>query len=268
MKDIFAYLRVIVNPSDQEALLRIINQPRRGIGDISLDQITAYNRSKDLPLWEGLKNLPSELSLSAKSMQGIQQFVTLIEEAQERFSKKSLLETTNWLVETINYKQAIQEEVKSTQMREFKWENVQEFISSIADYEKQVETPSLHDFITSTPLQSDWEQKSSNNNGSENKVSLLTFHSSKGLEFPYCFLVGIEDHIIPHEKSLKETGIEEERRLMYVAITRAMSHLTISMARQRKRLGQEAASRPSRFLFDIPKELIKMTNWGDLPKSS
>ena len=89
----------------------------------------------------------------------------------------------------------------------------------------------------------------------------MTFHGAKGLEFPACFLVGLEDHIIPHEKSLAETGLEEERRLMYVAITRARQHLALSMAKQRKRMGKEAASRPSRFLFEIPKEVLRITDW-------
>jgi DNA helicase II / ATP-dependent DNA helicase PcrA len=89
----------------------------------------------------------------------------------------------------------------------------------------------------------------------------MTFHSAKGLEFPVCFLVGIEDHIIPHEKSLKETGIEEERRLMYVALTRAMRKLVISMACRRLKMGKEIETAPSRFVQDIPKELLNCTKW-------
>lgn len=264
VKDLFGYLKFIVNPMDQEALLRIINQPRRGIGDTSLDALTAYNRKNNIPLWDVLKSPPSDIQLNAKSAQGIQNFVNIIETAQLKFAKESLHESLKWLIEKINYQKAIQEEVKSTNMRDFKWENVQEFVSALADYEKETPEPSLHNFLTTVPLQSDWEQKNQNKNFADNKVNLLTFHSSKGLEFPFCFLVGLEDHIIPHEKSMKETGIEEERRLMYVAITRAMNHLTISMAKQRKRMGQDAASRPSRFLFDIPKEYLKITNWHEL----
>src|SRR5262249_14128822 len=95
-------------------------------------------------------------------------------------------------------------------------------------------------------------------------VSLMTFHSAKGLEFPYCFLVGLEDHIIPHERSLKEGSLEEERRLMYVALTRAQERLILSMARQRKKMGQETLSAPSRFLLDIPKELLKVVKWDEI----
>lgn len=271
VKDIHAYLRVIINPKDQEGLLRIINQPRRGIGEGTLDALTAYNRLHHIPLWDVmlmvLENplLPGVTTpLPAKALQGLKEFIDTLKEAGRRFEQGPLHETLKWLVEKIDYKRAIEEEVKSTQMREFKWDNVQEFVSALAEYEQSSERegkPSLQEFITSIPLQSGWEQQSKKKNASEDKISLMTFHSSKGLEFPVCFLVGVEDHIIPHEKSMKETGIEEERRLMYVAITRAMKHLTISMARQRKRMGKDSKSQPSRFLFDIPKELLNLTEW-------
>ncbi len=270
VKDVHAYLRIIVNPLDQEAILRVINQPRRGIGEGTLDALTAYNRSNNIPLWKVLKdvseeNAPQELkaSVSSKAKDGISLFVRTIEESKKRFASDSLHETLKWLIEKMNYKKAIDEEVKSDQMRAFKWENVQEFVSALADYEQQSPEGteiSLSHFVSSLPLQSEW-QKNLKKNLNEDKVNLMTFHSSKGLEFPICFLVGVEDHIIPHEKSLKETGIEEERRLMYVAITRAMDKLTISCARQRKRMGQDYASKPSRFLFDIPKELLSITDW-------
>lgn len=276
VKDLIAYLRVIVNPLDQEALLRIINQPRRGIGEATLDALTAHNRQNSIPLWNLLKSVAEgkevnedfQGSFTSKSMKGIQDFVDTIENAKNRFSAQPLAETMTWLIEKIQYKKAITEEVKSGQMRDFKWENVEEFITAISDFEesckKENKPASLPSFISSFSLdgdQRDWNK----NDSQEDKVNLLTFHSAKGLEFKVCFLVGMEDHIIPHEKSLKETGVEEERRLMYVAITRAMKHLVISMAQQRKRMGKDYASKPSRFLFEIPKELIRPTAWNALP---
>lgn len=274
IKDLMAYLRVIVNPLDQEALLRIINYPRRGIGEGSLDLLTAFNRSQNLPLIEVLKGVVgkdpvySELKtkLPSKCLSSIQSFLDILEISAAKFSSLRLEEAMTLLIEKINYQKALDEEVKSTQMRQFKWENVQEFVSSIAEYQQRAETPSLHEFILSMPLQNRWEHASTANDAKENKVILMTFHSAKGLEFPACFLVGMEDHIIPHEKSMKQTGVEEERRLMYVAITRAMRFLTISMAQQRKRMGVDSASTPSRFLFEIPKELMKITKWHELEK--
>lgn len=273
IKDLHAYLRFIHNPLDEEALLRIINQPRRGIGEVSLDGLTAYNRKHDLSLWELIKkvinkeiDLSSQITIPSKAENGLLSFVKVIEEARERFKNNSLHESLNWLIESVNYKKAIEEEVKSEQMRLFKWENVQELVSYLKDFEEDSRNEkkvTLQDFISMISLQNEWQNNGRKENN-EDKVNLMTFHSAKGLEFPYCFLVGVEDHIIPHEKSLKETGVEEERRLLYVAITRAMHHLTISMATRRKRLGQECTSSPSRFLFDIPKDLLNLTKWDQI----
>lgn len=273
IKDLMAYLRVIVNPKDQESLLRIINYPRRGIGEAALDLLTAYNRSQKIPLWDVLKGVGegdaayADLAekISPKALKGVKDFLGLIHLAKAKFAVPPLAPTMTWLINALEYQKAIHEEVKSEQMRIFKWENVQDFVSAIADYEAGVDpeaqqSSSVHDYVLTTPLDQGWEGKAARQ-GSDNKVSLMTFHSAKGLEFPACFLVGMEDHIIPHEKSLKQTGIEEERRLMYVAVTRAMKFLTISMVQQRKRMGIEAKSTPSRFLLEIPKEHLRVVRW-------
>lgn len=276
VKDLMAYLRVIVNSKDQEAILRIINQPRRGIGEGALDKITAYNRKEGVPLWDVLEKLiqpafgdelPLRDEVSGRPLAGISQFVGVIQEARKKFDSIPLSEAMQWLVDKVDYQKAISEEVKSAQMRQFKWENVEEFINALSDYEQQAgegeEKRTIQQFITDMPIQNEWGQKNREGDDAD-RVNLLTFHSAKGLEFPACFLVGVEDHIIPHEKSMLETGIEEERRLMYVAITRSMRFLTISMARQRKRLGQMMPSRPSRFLNEIPKELLRITRWDEV----
>ncbi len=269
IKDLHAYLRLIQNSSDQEAILRIINQPRRGIGETTLDFLTAHNRSQNVPLWEVLKKVAlnrdffsDEFQIPQKSYQGLISFISVIEEAKFRFQTNSLHETLTWLIEKINYKKAIEEEVKSDQMRLFKWENVQEFVTLLKEYEHGAENASLNTFISTFTLQNEWNSEKKTH--AEDKVSLMTFHSAKGLEFPFCFLVGVEDHIIPHEKSLKETGIEEERRLLYVAMTRAMHRLTICMATCRKRKGVDSSSQPSRFLFDIPKDLLDLVKWDQI----
>lgn len=271
VKDLCAYLRLIVNPFDQEALLRIVNQPRRGIGEETLDVLTAYNRQQHLPLWNVLKGFVQKdpefnhLVIHSKAHKGLEDFIKTIEEAKERFEKESLADTLQWLIQRIDYQRAIKEEVKSQQMRDFKAENVQEFVTSLSEFEEHAKLHpevdrSLVAFVSNLTLDNQLMQANKNRRY-EDRVQLMTFHSAKGLEFPACFLVSLEDHIIPHEKSLKETGLEEERRLMYVALTRAKQHLTLSMAQQRKRMGKDATSRPSRFLFEIPKELLRTTDW-------
>lgn len=275
IKDLLCYLRVLANPLDQEALLRILNVPRRGISEKALDLLTQYNRSRQVPLWEVLElveteGFPLKEELSDKAISGIRSFLSLIRNTKKKMEMESLAPTFSWLVEEMNYKKAIQDDVKSDKMREFKWDNVLQCIDTLAKYEeekqRQLEPASIADFLGSTLLGQD-RQSFQERKELEDKVHLMTIHSAKGLEFAACFLVCLEDHIMPHEKSAAENGLEEERRLMYVALTRAKKHLTLSMARQRKKMGKEILTSPSRFLFEIPKEVLKITSWQTVDPS-
>lgn len=267
IKDVMAYLRTVVNPLDGEAILRIINFPRRGISATTLDTLTNANRSRNMPLWSLLqriaKGLDGELEcdLTKQGVQGITLFVSLIENAMQEFETLPMHEALSNLLDAIGFKQSIHEEVKSEKMRGFKWENVQECITLLKDYEDSEDSPTLEDFLATTYLDTQKMQRKKKG-FTEDKVTLMTFHSAKGLEFPACFLVCLEDHVIPHEKSLMETGLEEERRLMYVAMTRAQKYLTLSMARKRTKHGKDLPTNPSRFLFEIPKSLLKVTSWN------
>lgn len=259
IKDLSAYLRAIVNPLDEEALLRIINVPRRGISEKTLDHLTAYSRSKNIPLWQVLKN-PSASDLPARGLKAIEHFVSIIEEAKNLFQKRPLHKVLTIFIDEVGLKRAIEEEVKDEKARQFKWENILNYIETVRQYEETAEEEiSLHHFLSTSGLdQSQFSEKGKSYN--QDAVNLMTFHSAKGLEFEACFLVALEDHIIPHEKSLKDTGLEEERRLFYVAITRAKQYLTLSMSRTRKRTRKEESSNPSRFLFEIPKDLIRVVS--------
>jgi ATP-dependent DNA helicase UvrD/PcrA len=262
IKDLLAYLRVIANDRDEEAVLRIINVPRRGISDALLDELTQINRAEKAPLWKILEEVASnqrEFRSHPRGVSGIRSFVSLIGKARARFAEKALAETLVWFLEEIQYKKAIEEEVKSEKMRLFKWENVEECVSALSQYEQESIDPTLSDFIATTALGKPTFSEKAKESG-EDKVQLMTLHSAKGLEFPACFIVGLEDHILPHEKSMAATGIEEERRLFYVGITRARKFLTLSMARSRVRLGKAQPTSPSRFLFEIPKHLLKATS--------
>jgi superfamily I DNA/RNA helicase len=257
VKDLMAYLRVIANPKDEEALLRVINVPRRGISDKTLAILTQENRAAKIPLWQILQQLKSHPELKERAITAAQNFVYLIQNAQDSFASKPLKDAFEELIDLINYKKAIEEEVKSEKMRSFKWENVRASVEALRQYEEQTPEPTLQDFLTTTLLDQGKFSKKEKDLIAD-KVNVMTFHSAKGLEFESVFLVALEDHIIPHEKSFQ---LEEERRLMYVAITRAKKYLNLSMARQRKRYGKEEKSTPSRFLFEIPKELLRSINW-------
>lgn len=256
IKDLLSFLRVIANPKDQEALLRIINVPRRGISDSFLDELTKLNRSTNTALWDVLCNVTiAQFPTHPKGVNGVRSFVDLITKARNRFANPPLHEALTWFLEEINYKKAIEEDVKSDKMRTFKWENVQECVNALAQYEKDHE-PILQSFIADTALKpTQFSEKKEN----ADRVHLMTLHSAKGLEFPVCFIVGLEDHILPHEKSREITGIEEERRLFYVGITRSRKKLILSMSRARMRMGKAIPTNPSRFLFEIPKNLLKAT---------
>ncbi len=195
---------------------------------------------------------PELVDIPDRAKSGVSNFIDLIEWFKGHLSQDPS-QALKLLVERIDFRKAIYEEVKSDKMRDFKWENVEELITAISTH-----TGPLNDFIADTLLDN---RHSPDSNDMRDLVSLMTFHSAKGLEFPYCYLIGLEDHIIPHERSQKEGGIEEERRLMYVALTRAQEKLTLSMARQRPQMGQNVTSQPSRFLLDIPKELLNVVKW-------
>lgn len=265
VKDIIAYLKAIVNPKDNEALLRIINFPRRGISSKVVDSLTQYNRSKKISLWEVLnlveQNKLDSIELSSKAKDGIRLFLHIIKEAQLKFDHSSFEDAFSWLVSTIGYRECINSEFKSEQAQTFKWENVIMIKEMLNDYEKENPDSSLYDFLSECMLDTDKFSRKKNAKN-QDAVQLMTFHSAKGLEFEACFLVGLEDNILPHEKSVLETGVEEERRLFYVALTRAKKYLTLSMARSRQKHGKLKPTNPSRFLFEIPKDLLLMTQWN------
>jgi len=262
IKDLMAYLRFVVNRQDHEALLRIINVPRRGISETLLDTLTQESRSEKSSLWELLQAVADgrkPMENHPKGVQGIRKFVSLIETAGSRFATGKLAETLQWLLTETNYKKAIEEEVKSDAMRAFKWENVEQCVNVLAQYEQEEKEGTLQHFVANTALgQENYIPEAQRASG--DKVQLMTLHSAKGLEFPAVFIAGVEDHIIPHEKGAMENGIEEERRLFYVGITRAQKKLCLSMARSRLRMGKPFPTTPSRFLHELPKQLLKITS--------
>lgn len=262
IKDLFSYLRLIANPLDTASLLRIVNVPRRGISSALLDEITQKSRASGLPLWSVFEKIADgELDLvSAQRTRALAQFVALMRKLRCRFEEGPLHSALAYMIEEIQYKRAIEEEVKSEKMRQFKWENVQECVNALAHYQQEnpLEEKSLQHFLSTTLLAREPSIKAKRQ-GREDQVQLMTLHSVKGLEFPVCFLIGLEDHLLPHAKSTELGGVEEERRLFYVGITRAQKLLVLSMSRSRARMGKQVPSNPSRFLFEIPKELLNIT---------
>lgn len=260
IKDLIAYLRVIINPKDQESLLRIINFPRRGISAKTLDILTQINRSENRSLWSVLLDVRKNIlpiRLTTMAVRGIHIFLSLIEELKTIMYNRGIHAVITHLIQTLNLKSHVEEEVKSQKAKTYKWENVQQFITMIQSFEQEKNSDvSCSEFLQSLTLQ---QGPTTAKNLSNDSVKLLTFHSSKGLEFTACFVVALEDHLVPHAKGIMTSSLEEERRLFYVALTRARRYLTLSMSRSRSKRGKEDPTNPSRFLYEIPKECLQIT---------
>ncbi len=251
IKDVIAYLNVIVNHTDRIRLQRIINEPKRGIGGTTVDRAVEIADSTGLSLFEVFKNSYDFPPLQ-RSAKKLGEFCKMIEDLTEFAAKDgvTLVEIFEEMLDKSSYTLSLIAEGKDGQDR---LENVKELASSIAQYEKEHENPSLTGFLEEVALISDIDQFDTE----ADAVVLMTVHSAKGLEFKNVFLVGLEEGIFPGNQSVygTEADIEEERRLAYVAITRAKENLYISNAYTRMLYGQTGRNMPSRFLEEIPKEL-------------
>ena len=250
VRDILAYLRVIVNPADDVSLRRIINVPKRAIGDSTVQELMNHALENEMPLYSALSDIPDSLGsrprkcvtdffmlmtllMAMKETMAVDEFVTML------IDKTGLLE---------QYKREDTDEARA------RVENIQEFLGAVTEYCKSTENPTLEDYLENVSLVTDLDQAEDMGRG---YVTLMTLHSAKGLEFPVVFMTGLEEGIFPSSRSLQdEERMEEERRLCYVGITRAQKLLFISRARQRMLYNQVNHNAPSRFLDEIPSRLL------------
>lgn len=253
IKDIIAYLRVIFNPNDSLSLLRIINVPRRGIGDATLAKLEAFAAENDMTLFDVISNSSQIPGLSSRFVNKLDELAStifeLIAEAQEVPVKE--------LIDDVMTKTGYLEELQLSRspQDQSRIDNLQELLSVAEDFAKSGEEDTLENFLAHVALVSDIDSAELG----EQAITLMTLHSAKGLEFPVVFLVGMEEGIFPHARTLlDEEEIEEERRLCYVGITRAEKHLYISNARMRMMFGHTVSYPPSRFLDEIPGKLIEI----------
>lgn len=263
IRDLLAYLRVLANSQDHEAIVRVLNYPRRGIGEQTLNALISQQREALVSLWQVLQNISQKIPEKAK--QGIAAFVQLIQEAKEKLATVPPSSILEWLIQKINLYKAIAEEVKSDAIRKIKEENIAGLIASLREYETIKNPEGYHEclteFLSTVLIENEYGGWNKREKQGLDHVHLMTFHSAKGLEFATCFLIGLEENLMPHERSVRTGQVEEERRLMYVAMTRAKQRLILSMAASRLRMGQLVATAPSPFLFEIPKEYLQMTRW-------
>lgn len=258
VKDIICYLRALANPNDETAILRVINVPRRGVGDATLHLVHEICRYEDCPFMKGLKLALDRGSIKGSAEQGVRQFLGLVRDLSQHVRKRdlSLTELTQNLVRDIGYRDDLFRSTKSAAQFESRWQNVEAVINAVHAYEGAVDTPTLTGFLDDSSLNTD-EDRRTKKRAMDNAVRLLTVHSAKGLEFPFVFIAGVEDGLMPHERSLRDGTLEEERRLFYVALTRGQRHVTLFETLGRTRNGRTKPTKTSRFLREIPEELLK-----------
>jgi DNA helicase II / ATP-dependent DNA helicase PcrA len=260
IKDVLGYLRLLVNPMDSISLARIINTPKRGIGKTTLDRISQTAQQLGVPLWEIIRDDTSVQTLAGRSARPIIQFAQMIERLRQNLDNSSAASLVQDLLESSGYLRDLQEQ--GTDEAEERLGNVQELYNAVLQFEEENEGATLSQFLESAALASDLDNVKE---GAE-MVSLMTLHSSKGLEFPVVFLVGVEQGLFPNYRSLDDpAALEEERRLCYVGITRAEERLFISHARERRLYGNREPAIPSIFLAELPKDLLTSNVAGAIP---
>ena len=250
IKDIMAYLRLLTNPDDDQALLRIINVPRREIGATSIKALATYAGSRKRSLDIAMRELGLLESLNNRARVRIQEFIELIAELRLQAQQDDAMGLCRTLVSKIDYADWLSETCTSSKQAEAAMENVMELISWIGNLQKDRDDKSLDAVVAHLSLMSilenDEDQKP------QDAVQLMTIHAAKGLEFEHVYLVGFEEDSLPHHQSQDADSIEEERRLAYVGITRAASNLTLSYAKTRQKFGDMLQCEVSRFLYELP----------------
>lgn len=255
IKDILAYLRVIANPDDDISLARIINVPKRGVGATSIDKIANYAIAQDLSMFQALQEV-EQIGLSAKITKSLREFRDLIHNWGQMQDYLSVTELVENVLEKIEYVEILKAE--KTLESQSRIENIEEFLSVTQNFEKSNDDKSLVGFLTDLALVADIDKLDEDENDKNNAVVLMTLHSAKGLEFPVVFLMGMEEGVFPHSRSLmEEAEMEEERRLAYVGITRAEEELFLSNAQMRTLYGRTSMNPVSRFIAEIPENLIE-----------
>jgi DNA helicase-2/ATP-dependent DNA helicase PcrA len=289
VRDILAYLKLAAHAGDDVSLLRIINVPPRGIGASTVTKLTRRAVAEKRPLWQVLGELRPDSDVPAAAAAAIAQFHRLIEEYQRRFAGAGLATTLRGLIEQIGYEQELERTCRDPNERLARWNAVQEVVNAVADYEAQTRQPTLRGFLDEMTLDPRIEpDKHSQLRG--DAVTLMTLHSAKGLEFPQVYMVGLEEGILPHHRSVEGVGslfraagdvprnadgtlphekdsrplssVEEERRLCYVGMTRARDRLTLTLPLSRRKWGKARPTQPSRFLYEMTGQAERIARGG------
>ena len=256
IKDMMAYLRVLTNPDDDNAFLRIVNTPRREIGPVTLEKLGTYANMRGKSLFAASFEMGLEHHLSGRGLESLQRFTHWINQLTDNAERGDTVAAVRQLVRDIHYEDWLYETSASPKAAEMRMKNVSDLYSWITadlegdNYDNEVKT--LKEVVQRLTLRDMMERGEDDNDADQ--VQLMTLHASKGLEFPYVFLIGAEEGILPHQTSIDEDNVDEERRLAYVGITRAQRELTFTLCKERRQYGELIKPEPSRFLYELPQD--------------
>jgi DNA helicase II / ATP-dependent DNA helicase PcrA len=257
VRDILSYLKVIDNPHDEPALMRIINQPARGIGNTAQKRLVEEATARGKFLWDVLPDALVIDGIDAKTARTVNEFRRLMEGLREQPEKISVVQITQQVLDKTGYRDSLIKAYPDAAERESRMASLEEIINAAANYDKsrrRNSPPSLSGFLDDMLLNEREDTEEKDSQLARNAVALMTLHSAKGLEFPSVYLVGMEENILPHKRSVEaenDAAIDEERRLCYVGVTRAREQLTLSFALTRRKWGKPQKTIPSRFLYEM-----------------
>ena len=255
IKDMMAFLRVLVNPDDDNAFLRIVNVPRREIGPTTLEKLGSYANMRQISMFAASFELGLEQHLSGRGLVSVQRFTRWLVETADHAERGDASAVLRAMVREINYEDWLYDTSPSAKAAEMRMKNVTQlfsWVTQMLEGEDDEEPMTLPQVVTRLTLRDMMERNEDEED--TDQVQLMTLHASKGLEFPYVFLIGMEEGLLPHQTSMDEGNVEEERRLAYVGITRAQKELIFTYARERRQFGEVSRTEASRFLHELPQD--------------
>jgi ATP-dependent DNA helicase Rep len=258
VKDVMAYLRLLVNQDDDNALLRVINTPSRGIGRATLEKVGHFSNANRIGLFEACCHSGLNSILGSRSYQSVEQFSRWVVEAADNAQRGDTVAVLRDFIKAMGYEEWLYEQSTSPKAAEMGMANVSTLFGWVDNMLKgdDLEVPMTLPEIVNRLILRDMMERGEDD-AEADQVQLMTLHASKGLEFPYVFMVGMEEGLLPHKSSIEEDNIDEERRLAYVGITRAQKELVFSIARERRQFGEVIQPEPSRFLYELPQDDVE-----------
>jgi ATP-dependent DNA helicase Rep len=267
IKDVMAYLRLIVNPDDDNAFLRIINTPRRQIGTSTLEALGGYASEREISLFAALGEMGLQSRIPEKNLERLQRFAHWIKQVAHNCRGEKPVDAIREMLGDIDYEGWLYQNSNTPKAAEKRMGNVFYLVESLQKSldktanDDEDEESRIEDAIAKLVLRDLMERQEEED--ISDQVQLMTLHASKGLEFPHVFMVGMEEDLLPHRNSIEDNNIEEERRLTYVGITRAQRTLSMTLAGKRKQFGEMSETTPSRFLDELPKEDVEREGFGE-----